>query len=309
MNQIITVAQVITPILATVLVGFIARKKGMLQPQEVQGLQNYVMKLGLPCILFNSCLTANIGTESLSVMALVIPCVLIATVWAFRARKKQFPYHNLPMLFCAQETGMLGIPLFMILFGAAQAYRIGILDMAQAVICYPTIAILSARSGDTPSPVQIIKNVLTSPFLLCCMAGLFLNLTGIGSWLDGIGIGGILTETTSFLAQPVSAMMIFSVGYNFSMSRENRTPILKISAIHFLTYAVFGVLIQLALFLLPNVDALTRWSILMYSTLPASYLAPSLGRSGNDIAVSSGVCSILTVVSLTVFCIMAAFVA
>ena len=82
MNQIITVAQVIAPILATVLVGFVARKKGMLQPQEVQGLQNYVMKLGLPCILFNSCLTANIGAEYLSLMALVAPCVFIATMWA-----------------------------------------------------------------------------------------------------------------------------------------------------------------------------------------------------------------------------------
>ena len=61
-------------------------------------------------------------------------------------------------------------------------------------------------------------------------------------------------------------------------------------------------MIQLALFLIPNVDSLTRWSILMYSTLPASYLAPTLGRTEEDFTVASVVCSILTIVSLAVFC-------
>lgn len=309
MEKIITVAQVIVPILAAVFLGFFARVKQIMQPQEVQGLQTFVLKFGLPCVLFNSCLTANIGVESLGVMLLVLPCVLIASLWSYRARKKQYPYHNLPLLFTAQETGMLGIPLFMILFGTAEAYRIGILDMTQALVCYPTLAILAARAGDTPSPAQILRNVVTSPFLLCSLGGMFLNLTGIGDFLDKIGIGGIITSSTSFLAQPVSAMMIFSVGYNFSLSAGNRTTIFRITAIHILMYAVLGVIIQLALFLIPGVDPLTRWSILLYSTLPASYLAPSLGRSEDDVSIASGVCSLTTLASLLIFCIMAVFAA
>jgi hypothetical protein len=47
----------------------------------------------------------------------------------------------------------------------------------------------------------------------------------------------------------------------------------------------------------------------MYSTLPASYLAPTLGRSEEDSTMASGVCSVLTVSSLIVFCVMAAIVA
>ena len=51
---------------------------------------------------------------------LVLPLVLLGTLWAFRWGRKWFPYHNMPMLFAAQETGMLGIPLFIMLFGADQ---------------------------------------------------------------------------------------------------------------------------------------------------------------------------------------------
>ena len=309
MEQILNVIKVIAPIFTAVFLGMLARKKAIMSPEENRGLQQFVMKFGLPCVIFNSCLTANVGAESIGTMALVIPVVVISTLWAFRARKKQFPYHNFPQLFTAQETGMLGIPLFLILFGAEQAYRMGILDLAQAVTAYPTIAILSASAGENPSPKEITKKVLTSPLLIMSMLGLALNLSGAGKWLDSIGIGGIITESTGFLAQPVSAMMIFSVGYNFSLSKGSRATIFRVSLIHFIYFAAAGVLVQLGLFLIPNVDPLTRWSVLMYSTLPASYLAPTLGRSEEDSTMASGVCSVLTVSSLIVFCVMAAIVA
>ena len=308
MDKILNIAQVILPILMAVALGIIARRRKLMTAQDIQGLQQFVMQFGLPCVIFNSCLTADIGAESLTSMVLVIPSVLLGTLWAFRARKKALPYHNLPQLFTAQETGMLGIPLFMILFGTAEAYRMGVLDLAQAVTAYPTIAILSAATEENPSPKSILKNVLTSPLLIMSTLGLTLNITGIGAWLDGIGVRSIITESTGFLGQPISALMIFAVGYNFSLEKGSRTAIFKISAGHFLYFALWGLIIQGILCLIPNVDAMTRWATLMYCTLPASYLAPTLGRNQEDFTVASGVCSLLTIPALMVFCIIAVFV-
>ena len=309
MDKFFAVAQVIAPIFLAIFLGVLARKKQMLTPEENRGLQQFVMKFGLPCVIFNSCLTADIGVESLTSMALVFPFMLAATLWAFRAGKKRFPYHNLPQLFCAQETGMLGIPLFMILFGTDQAYRMGVLDLAQGLVAYPTIAILSASADANPSVRSIVKNVLTSPFLLMAALGLSMNLLGIGAWMDAVGIGPVLTDSTGFLAQPISAMMIFSVGYNFSLEKGSRATIFKLSALHFAVLALFGVLLQLILPLIPGVDPLTRWALLLYCALPASYLAPSLGRNREEYTVSSGVCSVLTVTCLLIFCCIAAIVA
>lgn len=307
MEKAITVIQVVAPIFVAIFLGMMAKRKQVLTAQEVRGLQQFVMNYGVPCVIFNSCLNANIGAESVSSMALVLPIMLLGTLWAFRARKKQFPYHNFPQLFAAQETGMLGIPLFMILFGADQAYRVGILDLTQAVTAFPTIAILSADAGENPSPAQIAKKVFSSPMLIMALLGLGLNLTGIAGWLTEIGVCGIITECTSFLAQPVSAMMIFCVGYNFSLEAGNRGAIFKISALHLIVFAAAGILVQLCLFLVPNVDALTRWALLLYFTLPASYITPSLGRTKDECVVGAGVCSLLTVTSLIVFCFMAVF--
>ena len=309
MDRFFTVAQVVAPIFAAIFLGMLARQKKWLSSENIRGFQTFVMKIGLPCVVFNSCLTARMGMESVSSMAMVLPCMLIVTLWAFRARRKRFPYHNLPQLFSAQESGMLGIPLYMILFGADQAYRMGILDLTQSVTAIPVIAILSADAGENPSPADIARKVIASPLLLMSLLGLTLNLTGAAQWMEAVGIGRVITETTTFLSQPVSALMIFAVGYNFSLEKGNRSIIFKISAIHFAVFAAFCLLIQAALFLVPNVDALTRWAILLYCTLPSSYLAPGLGRSRDDYTVASGVCSILTVVSLLIFCVIAAMVA
>ena len=308
MEKILHIAQVIAPIVLAVALGMLARSRQLMTETEVRGLQQFVMKFGLPCVIFNSCLTADIGAESLTSMALVIPSVLLGTLWAFRARKKSLPYHNLPQLFTAQETGMLGIPLFMILFGADQAYRMGVLDLAQAITAFPTIAILSASTDSNPSFRSILKNVLASPFLIMSALGLTLNISGIGGRMDSIGIRDVITESAGFLSQPVSAMMIFSVGYNFSLGKENRGVIFRLSAGHFLYFALWGLLIQGVLFLLPNTDSQTRWALALYCALPASYLAPTLGRTQEDFTVASGVCSLLTVPTLILFCIIAAVI-
>ena len=309
MDKVIAVLQCIVPILLAVLLGMLARKKQLLKQEEIQGLQQFVVKFALPCMLFNSCLSADISTETISTFALVVPFMIVGAVWAFRVGRKKFAYHNLPMMFAAQETGMLGIPLFAILFGSAQAYRMGILDIAQMPSAFPVIAILSASAGTNPSTKEILKKVVRSPLLIMSVLGLILNFSGIAAWLDRLGVLGIATESAGFLAQPISAIMIFCVGYNFSMEKGNRRAIFKLSALHLAWTVAFGLIIQLILFLIPNVDALTRWAVLLYSVLPASYLAPSLGRNKDDFALASGVCSILTLVSLIAFCVIAVIVA
>jgi len=306
MDRLFTVAQIVVPIFAAILLGILARKKQWVTAENIQGFQTFVMKIGLPCAIFTSCLTARIGAESISSMALALPTVFLGAVWAFRFGRKKFPYHNLPQLFSAQETGMLGIPLFMLLFGADQAYRMGILDLTQSVVAIPVIAILSSDAGENPSASMVVRKVLSSPLMIMSLLGLSLNLSGAGKWMEDMGILGMVTETTGFLSQPISALMLFSVGYNFSMAKGSRKAIFQISALHFGVFALFALLIQGALLLIPGVDELTHWAVFLYCMLPGSYLAPSLGRSAEDYTMASGVCSVLTVVSLTVFCVIAA---
>lgn len=305
MNNVIKVLEILMPICVTIALGVAAKKKKIVSEEGNEALQQFVMKFCLPCVLFNSCLTGRFGMESVTAMVLVLPLVFLSSLWAFRWGKKKYPYHNMPLTFSAQEIGMLGIPLFMTLFGTEHAYRMGSLDVAQAFIAIPVISILSADTGKNPSLSYIVKKVFQSPLLLMSIFGLTLNLTGAIQVLNNIGIGSILTEVTGFLAQPVSAVILFCVGYSFSLREGNRRHVFEICALHFVIYGVFCALIQGILCMVPNVDVETRWAILLYCALPGSYLATGLGRTKEERAVAANVCSILTVICLVVFCVIA----
>ena len=309
MEKLFNVAAVIAPIFATVYLGMLARKKALITPEGVQGVQQFVLNIALPCLIFNSVLTAKVGPESVAIMALLFPFLLGVTLWAFLIGKKKYPYKNLPMMFGAQESGMLGIPLFMILFGSVHVYHMVILDLTQAIVGHPTIAIVSCDAGDSPRPKEILKKVFTSPLVIACLIALGLNLSGAGVPLLESGIGHVITEVTTFLGQPVSTLMIFSVGYNLSLSGEKCGEIMKLCLIRLLTFAAIGGALQLLLCLIPNITALTRWAMLLYCFLPASYIAPSLGKTEQEQTVAAGVSSLLTVVTLAVFCVMAALTA
>ena len=204
---------------------------------------------------------------------------------------------------------MLGISLFVALFGMDQAYRMGVLDLAQATFGITTIAILSADTGENPTVGYVARQAMRSPLLIFCAAGLFLNLTGARDLLNDAGIMPVVTSVTEFISQPVSALMLFNVGYGLSISKGNRGMILRLSAIHFVLLAGAGLVMQGILCLLPAVEPETRWAILMYTTLPGSYITASLGRTREEKEMASGVCSLLTVVSLAVFCVIAVCVA
>ncbi|MBR5596349.1 MAG: AEC family transporter [Lachnospiraceae bacterium] len=309
MESLVKVLEIIMPIFVTILLGVLAKKKNVFTEEANKGLQKFVMTFCLPCVLFNSCLTGNFGMESIAAMVLVIPLMLLSSLWAFRARKKKYPYHNLPQLFSSQETGMLGIPLFITLFGTAHAFRMGVLDVAQGIVAIPIIAILSADTGKNPSVGYVVKKVFQSPLLLMSILGLVLNMTGAIQILNDIGIGGIITEVTGFISQPVSAVILFCVGYNFSLGKENYKHVLEICAWHLLFLVVFCAIIQAVLCIDPMVDAETRWAILLYCALPGSYLAAGLARTKEESTVAANVSSILTVICLLIFCVIAMIVA
>ena len=309
MEKFFSVAAVIAPIFITVYLGMVARKKALITPEGVQGLQQFVLNMALPCLIFNSILTAKVGAESLAIMGMLFPFVLGVTLWAFRKGMKKYPYKNLPMIFGAQESGMLGVPLFLILFGSANVYHMVILDLTQAIVGHPTIAIVSCDAGDSPKPGEIVKKVFTSPLVIACLIALGLNLSGAGTLLLESGIGQVVTEVTTFLGQPVSTLMIFSVGYNLSLSAENRGEILKLCLLRLTVFSAIAGVLQLLLCLIPNITALTRWAMLLYCLLPASYIAPSLGKTEQERTIASGVSSLLTVVTLAVFCVIAALTA
>lgn len=88
MNQWMTVLEIVAPIFAAVGLGVLAKRKSLISAEQMQGLQQYVMKFGLPCSYLSPSLGRNeeeytvaSGVCSiLTVIALAAFCVMAAVV-------------------------------------------------------------------------------------------------------------------------------------------------------------------------------------------------------------------------------------
>ena len=309
MDALLSTLEIILPIAATLLLGVYARRTGMMSGDAAGGMQRYAIRFGLPCVMFTACLTGDFGAETVTSVALVTPVLAVTALLCFRARRRGglMAFHNLPALLATQESGMLGIPLFLLLFGPGQVYRMAALNMAQGFISIPLIAILSAQDGKSLSPGKLLWKTVSSPLLLAMVLGLALNLSGGGAWLDASGIGPVLTATADFIATPVSAVILFSIGYNFSLSRKGLPAILQVCSLHLAVCAALFLIVEGGLFLVPNTAAETRWAVLLFCLLPAGYIAPGLGRDQEEYTLASGVCSLTTVVTMAGFLAMTVF--
>lgn len=304
MTQLVAIAKVVLPILVCAALGILARKKEILSEEHNVGIQRFVLKFCVPCVLFNSCLDAAVTSQTLLSMALLIPLLVVCFVVSLHLRKKVLPYHSLPLLLAAHETGMLGIPLFIILFGVENAFHMGVLDIAQAFVSVPIITLLSADMGKG-SVKEMLRGIFTSPILIMGLLGFVLGLSGIMSWLDSLGIGLVIREVTSFMAAPVSAAMLFCIGYNFVLTKDNRAAVIRTFLIYLAMSAALCLIIQGVLSFMDEVSPYTRMAVLLYALLPGSYLAPGLGRSEDDHRILSGACSLLTLVTMVGFCVLA----
>ena len=73
MSQIMASLQTVVQILVCIGLGLLPRKKEILTPEQVGGVQQFVLKFCIPPVLFNSCLVAKIGAESLTTMVMLLP--------------------------------------------------------------------------------------------------------------------------------------------------------------------------------------------------------------------------------------------
>ena len=73
MERVTSLLQIIVPILICIGLGVLAKKRNLVTTEQVGGLQQFVLKFCIPCVLFNSCLEAKIGPETLTTMTMLLP--------------------------------------------------------------------------------------------------------------------------------------------------------------------------------------------------------------------------------------------
>ena len=302
------------PVFFMLALGFVSKALGWVTPEQKAGANSILFGVLFPILIFNLLASADIDASVLpvvgyvAVMYLLVLLVIGPLTSAFTGRERA---HFSKYLLATHEGGNVALPLYLsIVAGSSNTV---IFDLAGTFTCFIVIPIMVAREASSgASPAELLKNIVTNPFIIAVTAGLVLNLTGIYGLIVNSAFGPAWTSTISMATSPIVALILFCLGYDLSIDKDTLGPILRLGAVRL----AWSALIIVGFFLLFSGRMANREfliAVLVYFTCPTGFgMAPLLTplyKKPEDAGFTSAFMSLYIIVTLIAYTLVVLFIA
>lgn len=301
------------PVFFMLALGLVAHRMGWVTPEQKAGTNTVVFTLLFPIMIFNALCGAAIDSSMLAVVGFVFVAFLVAIVLGRLVASfvGEDYAHFAPYLLTTVEGGSVALPLYTSLVGPSS--NTVIFDLAGIAICFIVVPILVSREGSKgASPRDMVMNIFTNSFVIAVIAGLVMNFTGLYGAMLASPFGEAYTTTVGLATQAITPMILFCLGYDFSIDKSTLAPLIKLSLIK---TAFYGLVIAGFFLLFPNLmaDKLFMMAVLIYFTSPTGaglvpIISPLFKRDG-DASFASAFIPLYLVVTLVVYTFVVVFVA
>lgn len=304
MATLISVLKTALPVFVMLAVGMLFRSKNFISRDGVDAIKKVVINLTLPFALFSAFATADYNLS-----AVVIPTVMyvacgVMLALGFLAAKLQKGAGKLsPFVSACFEAGMLGLPLFALLFPNENISHFALLMLGHDLFVftlYKTLLVGKTSGG------AIVKDMLTSPTLIGVLLGLLVGATGLYGQLHSWGVGGILDGVTDFVSAPTAAMILLCMGYDFVPREIPWKKTVKMIAVRLvIVVALLALLIFFNRAVLDNM--MFEGALIILFILPPPFIIPVFAdEPGERVQISSSL-SAMTLLTMLLFTALSVF--
>ncbi len=268
----------VLPILLLVGLGVFIRRRGLLTPTTIDDLRRLIVTITLPATLFLAFLRVDLEPQyAVIVVSVFLACVAVLAVSPWLRRGASIQATSMPNLMAGFEAGMLGIPLFAGVFGAAELYRFAIVEIGQELFVFfvlVTVVIMRA-SGHRPPLRETLGTFLRHPVILAILAGIGGSIIGLADTLEANVFGEALLTTIGMLAVLTTPLIAIVLGYSTTLrlgvlrdparTLAVRLPIWIGLAIVFNIVVIDGLL---------GLDRLFQAAVMTMAILPPPFVVP-----------------------------------
>lgn len=189
---------------------------GLIEKAHTSILNNIIIYLAMPALIFRAVFESKISLSLLEIPLLAVATVALSMALAYIIGRllhlKQPTFGALLLVAAIGNTGYLGYPLTLQLFGIKNLVKAVFYDLSGTVVFTFTIGLLIAqRYGKGNGKVNIAKEVITFPPLIGLAVALVLK--GLG-----IGLPTFLTETVGFLAGATIPLVMLTIGLSLEVA-------------------------------------------------------------------------------------------
>ncbi|MBE5773266.1 MAG: hypothetical protein E7337_04960 [Clostridiales bacterium] len=308
-------AAAILPVVFMLGLGCFARKMKILSEEQNGGIKKLIFTLLLPILVFNATFTMNIDPKYIKITGFmfILQCVtLLAGYGAFRLIKTDYS-HVSPYLMTTIEGGNAFYPLYIGLVGAGFSSYFVLLDVPGIFIVFLVFPMIIARkTSESAGFASMMRNVYTNPVICGLIAGILLNVTGVSAAFARTGVYEAYCALADAATAPIAPLILFTLGYSFSLGRDNLAPMLITLAVRLV---LMGCGIAVAFMLFPWIleDAQLRIAVILFMMSPPAFATPiileKLYKKGSDGQYCSTYISLHMLVTVIAFALIAVFTA
>ena len=210
----------ILSIILMIALGYFLKRIDFLSVKDVDSLNNIVINILLPCMIFSALYIADLSLmSSLGVLPFVILASSFITgiVSYVILKKMNLPDKTLWSVLVAimiANTAFMGYPVNIGIYGSEGFLRAIFCDIATSVIFLILSFVLVLKFGG--SPKMAVKKIALFPPLWAIILGILLNLLNIP-------IGPVLENTVDYLGNGTIPLIMLSLGISIDLSGLKRS--------------------------------------------------------------------------------------
>lgn len=306
--MVLSILEMVCPVILMFLLGWLCSKKQIFTLEGLAGIKALVGNVLLPVVLFNAFFTAEYsGKIALTFGVVYVSCAL-GLAAGFLLRRFVKPYGKfLPFLVTNFEGGMMGYALFGLLY-PGQTHIFAMADIGQTLAAFTFfLTVLQAVSSGKSDAKALLHGAVRNPVLIAIVLGVVLGATGIGKLALSSPAGNLIGGTISFIAAPVSGLILVIVGYELRFKKELLRPVLATVGLRIGVMALLLALGSLIVFSVIPFDKQLLVALMLAYSLPAPFIIPLYADLGGDGEYISTALSMQTIASIILFIGVAAY--
>lgn len=284
----------ILPLLLIFMVGYGAKKIGLLSSKDGGTLLKAVFSIGAPALIFTSILKVKLD-PSLFWLCLLAPAIVAVTsligflLW--RSSMLKVPMKTFGAMLIGTMIMNLGfvIPFVQNLYGSEGLARLMLIDAVNALMSFTVIYIIAVNFGhDQPKLSFVAKKLVTAPPLWGLVIALIYKTFGV---IPPVPVMDALSLIASF----VGPLLLIALGlmFNFKLQRP------KLIVVPLVLRFVIGGIVGFGFVKLLGLHGLTAEIALLASVAPIGYYSLAIAERENlDTEFASSQVSVALLVAL-----------
>ncbi len=309
MDTVVTMLLKVAPVFVTLALGFLFRKREFLPRATVSGIKSVVSRLTLPAVVFAGFSGIRFDADAPVVFAVIFVCCALGLVVGIGLDRLLRRSTVRPFLMSSFEAGMLGFPLFAIVFGVENMPKIALSDLGEIVFTFAILLpLLNARSGGERGVKPQLRALSRNPVIWALVLGLVAGLTGLSGLLTSTRVGSAFLGCVSFIAAPTGVLILFVIGYELEFSRSTiRASAATVLARYVVWIPLYFVAWAVTARFAPGADRMLRAAYLVVFILPPTFAIPVFGAEGEESRFIATTISLNSLVSIILLAGVAVF--